>query len=77
VAHKAVLAVLVQVLDLPQLLDRHCRVEQVDKVLDHSLTGLVAVVAALVIMAAAVAAVVMTMDREPEQHLVAVEGLDT
>jgi len=78
VVHRAVLAVVVQVLDLlVHLLDLHYKVEQVDKVLDHFQTGLVAAVAVLDTTVAAVAVVVMTMVQELVLLLVVGEDLDT
>jgi hypothetical protein len=78
VVHRAVLAVVVQVLDLlVHLLDLHYKVEQVDKVLDHFQTGLVAAVAVLDTSAAVAAVVVMTMVQELVLLLVVGEDLDT
>jgi hypothetical protein len=78
VAHRVVLVVVVQVLDLlVHLLDRHCKVEQVDKVLDHFQTGLAAAAAVLDTTVEAAAVVVMTMVQELVLLLVAVVDLDT
>jgi hypothetical protein len=78
VAHRVVLVVVVQVLDLlVHLLDRHCKVEQVDKVLDHFQTGLAAAVAVLDTTVEAAAVAVMTMVQELVLLLVAVVDLDT
>jgi hypothetical protein len=78
VAHRVVLVVVVQVLDLlGHLLDRHCRVEQVDKVLDLFQTGLLAVAVVVDTTAAVAVAVVMTMVQELVLLLVEVVDLDT
>ena len=76
--HRAVLVVVVQVLDLlAHPLERDCRVASVDKVLDHFQTGLVAAVAAVDTTAAVAVAAVMTMVQELVLLLVVGEDLDT
>jgi hypothetical protein len=75
--HRAVLAVLVRVLELLQLPDLHCRVALVGKVLDLIQTGLLVAVAVEDTMVAEVAAAETTMDLELVPLLVVVEDLDT
>ncbi len=74
--HKVVVEVQVQVLELLQLPDLHCRVALVDKVPVPSPTGLVVAAVEEDTMAAEAAVVVMTLDLEPVPLLEVVEDLD-
>jgi hypothetical protein len=77
VAHRAVLAVLVLVLELLQRLDPHYKVALADKVLVLSQTGLVVVAVVEDTMAAAEEVAVTILDLELALLLVVGEDLDT